>query len=372
MQPIADKYRICFRIFLFFLFLIANSTLLKSGNEVTIYDVAKALSLSPSTVSRALKDHPHIKKETKKKIIATASEMGYRHNKFASSLRQKHTNTIGVVVPRLNSYFMASVLAGIEEVTSEQGYGLIISQSQESWRKEISCVSTLFNSRVDGILVSLAFETKNLDHFNLLFNKDIPVIFFDRVADYHGCMSVVIDNYKAAYEATSHLLQQGCKKLAHLGGNLLRNVYSERLRGFRQALADKHAEFNEDFLFITDLSVQAGTEVAANILKMKSRPDGIFTANDTTAVSIIVELEKAGIKIPEEIAVVGFNNEPISQVVQPNLTTVNYPAREIGEIAATSLIGQFKNSQSSNLSTIVLKHNLIIRNSSIKQIPNNS
>jgi LacI family transcriptional regulator len=340
----------------------------KTSNEVTIYDIAKALNLSPSTVSRALKDHPHIRKETKKKIIATASGMGYRHNKFASSLRQKHTNTIGVVVPRLNSYFMASALAGIEKVTSEQGYGLIISQSQESWRKEISCVSTLFNSRVDGILVSLAFETKNFDHFNLLLDKDIPVIFFDRVADCHGCMNVVIDNYKAGYEAAAHLLDQGCKRIVHLGGNMLRNVYSERFRGFMQAHNDHNVEFDQDLLFITDMSDQAGIEVADMILKMKLRPDGIFTANDTTAVSVIVELEKAGIRIPEEILVVGFNNEPISQVVQPNLTTVDYPAREIGEIAATSLISQLENSQVFNLSTIVLKHNLIVRNSSIKQI----
>ena len=345
---------------------------MKSSNEVTIYDVAKALNLSPSTVSRALKDHPHIRKETKKKIIATAAEMGYRHNKFASSLRQKHTNTIGVVVPRLNSHFMASALAGIEKITSENGYGLIISQSQESWRKEISCVSTLFNSRVDGLIVSLAFETKNMDHFDILFNRDIPVIFFDRVADCHGCINVIIDNYKAGYEATSHMLQQGCKRIVHIGGNMLRNVYSERFRGFKQALYENNVEFDQNLLFITDMSEQAGIEVAGKLLKLRPRPDGIFTANDTIAVSVIVELEKAGIKIPEEIAVVGFNNEPISQVVKPNLTTVDYPAREIGEIAATSLIGQLKNSQSSNLSTIVLKHSLIIRDSSIKNNHQNS
>lgn len=345
---------------------------MKSGNEVTIYDVAKALNLSPSTVSRALKDHPHIRKETKKKIISTAAEMGYRHNKFASSLRQKHTNTIGVVVPRLNSYFMASVLAGIEKVTSENGYGLIISQSQESWRKEISCVSTLFNSRVDGLLVSLAFETKNLDHFNILFSKDIPVIFFDRVADCSGCIKVVIDNYKAAYEATTHLLQQGCKKIVHIGGNLLRNVYSERLRGFKQALTDNNTEFNEEYLFITDMSVQSGIEVAGKIYKMKPGPDGIFAANDTTAVAAIVELERRGVRIPDDIAVAGFNNEPVSQVVKPNLTTVDYPAREMGEIAASSLISLLKNTQQASLSTIVLKHSLLIRESSIKNKPDNT
>ncbi|MCX6332746.1 MAG: LacI family DNA-binding transcriptional regulator [Bacteroidia bacterium] len=345
---------------------------MKSSKEVTIYDVAKALKLSPSTVSRGLKNHPHIRKETRKKIQAAASEMGYRQNKFASNLRQKHTNTIGVVVPRLNSYFMATAIAGIEKVTSENGYGLIISQSQESWRKEISCISTLFNSRVDGLLVSLAYDTKNMNHFNILFNRDIPVVFFDRVADCHGCMSIIIDNYKAGYEATSHLVEQGCRRIAYLGGNMLRNVYSERFRGYRQALVDDNIEFDQSLIFVTDMSGQAGMETAQKILKMKSRPDGIFTANDTTAVSAIVELEKSGIKIPEEIAVAGFNNEPISQVVHPNLTTVDYPAREIGEIAATSLINKLKNSANADLSTIVLKHNLIVRDSSVRYNQNHS
>lgn len=341
-----------------------NEIKVKGSREVTIYDVAKALNISPSTVSRALKDHPHVRKETKKKVKAAAGEMGYQRNKFASNLRLKHTNTIGVVVPRLNSWFMATAIAGIEKVTSEHGYGLIISQSQESWRKEVSCISTLFNSRVDGLLVSLAYDTKNMDHFDILLKKDIPIVFFDRVADCHDCMSIIIDNYKAGYETTSHLIEQGCRRIFHLGGNMLRNVYSERLRGYKQALTDNKIEFDQDLVAVSDMSNQAGIDTAHKILKMKHRPDGIFTANDTTAAAIIVELEKAGIRIPEEIAVAGFNNEPVSQFIQPNLTTVDYPAYEIGEIAATSLINRIRNSQSASLSTIVLKHKLIARKSS--------
>jgi LacI family transcriptional regulator len=340
---------------------------MKANKEVTIYDVAKALNLSPSTVSRGLKNHPHIHKETRKKIHAAANEMGYRQNKFASNLRQKHTNTIGVVVPRLDSYFMATALSGIEKITAENDYGLIISQSQESWRKEISCVNTLFNSRVDGLLVSLAFDTKNMNHFNILLNKDIPVVFFDRVNDCNGCMSVIIDNYKAGYEATAHMIEQGCRRIVHLGGNIMRNVYSERFRGYRQALADNKIDFDPSLWFVSDMSVQAGIETARKILKMKPRPDGLFTSNDTTAVSAMVELEIAGVRIPEEIAVTGFNNEPLSRVIRPNLTTVDYPAREIGEMAASSLINKLKNSLKADLSSIVLKHNLIIRASSLKQ-----
>ena len=339
---------------------------MKSYKEVTIYDVAKVLNVSPSTVSRGLKNHPHIRKETKKNIIAMAKEMGYQQNKFASNLRQKHTNTIGVVVPKLDSYFMATVISGIEKITAQNGYGLIISQSQESWKKEISCISTLFNSRVDGLLVSLAFDTKNLEHFNILLNKDIPVVFFDRVTDCNGCISIVIDNYKAGYEATSHLIEQGCKRIVHIGGNLLRNVYSERFRGYKQALTDNKIEFEQNLIVICDMSGQASTDAAKKILKMLPRPDGIFTSNDTTAVATMVELERAGVIIPDEIAVVGFNNDPISQVIRPNLTTVDYPARQIGEIAATSLINKLKNSESANFSTIILKHDLICRQSSLR------
>ena len=204
---------------------------MKSNKEVRIYDLAKALNISPSTMSRGLKDHPHIRKETKKKIKAAAHEMGYQQNKFASNLRQKHTNTIGVVVPKLNNYFMATAIAGMEKVTNKHGYGLIISQSQESWKKEISCISTLFSSRVDGLLVSLAFDTKNMNHFNILFNKEIPVVFFDHVIDCPGFISIVIENYKAVYEATSHLIDQGCWWIMHFIGNLLRNVYSDRFLG---------------------------------------------------------------------------------------------------------------------------------------------
>jgi LacI family transcriptional regulator len=340
---------------------------MKTTKDVTIYDVAEALNISPSTVSRGLNDHPHIHKETKRKIMAAAKEMGYQQNKFASSLRKRRTETIGVVVPKLNSYFMATVISGVEKITNKHGYGLIISQSQESGKQEISCVSTLFDSRVDGMLISLAFDTKNLDHFNKLLNKDIPIVFFDRVADCHGCMSVIIDNYKAGYEVTSHLIEQGCKRIVHLGGNLLRNVYSERFRGYKQALHDNGIEFNQKLVFISDLTGQSGRDIIRKVFKMNFQPDGIFAANDTSAVATIVEMQEAGVKIPDDIAVAGFNNEPISQVIRPNLTTVDYPAREIGEIAATALIEKLNNLQSVNYSTIVLKHSLIIRQSSLRK-----
>ena len=339
-----------------------------SKKEITIYDLAKSLNLSPSTVSRGLNDHAYIKKETKKRILSTARKMGYQHNKFASNLRLNRTKTLGVIVPKLNSYFMATAIAGIEKITNQYGYDLIISSSQESGKKEISSVLTLYNSRVDGLMVSLSYDSKNIDPFKILFRKDIPVVFFDRVYEYSGCISIVIDNYKAGYEATSHLIAQGCKRIVHLGGNLLRNVYSERFRGYKQALEDYGIEFDQSLVVIGDLSEQSGTETAHRIMNMEKRPDGIFTANDTSAVATICELQQAGVNIPNDIAVVGFNNEPISRVVKPNLTTIHYPAMEVGEIAASTLINKLNNSQPASLSTIVLEHSLIIRASSLRKM----
>lgn len=340
---------------------------MSSSKEVTIYDIAEALNISPATVSRGLKDHPGIRKDTKKKILETARKMGYQHNTFASNLRRKRTNTIGLIVPRLNSYFMSTVIAGMEKVANENGYNVIISQSLESYKKEIASVNTMYNSRVDGLIVSLAADTQNSDHFEILLKKNIPLIFFDRVLEHPGCTTIVIDNQRAGYDATRHLLEQGCKRIVHIAGNLNRNVYSGRLEGYKQALNERNIPFDPALVITCSLSEQCGTDAARQVLNMNPLPDGIFTANDTSAVACIRELKEAGIKIPEQIAVVGFNNDPISRVIEPNLTTVNYPGQEMGEIAASTLINKLKKSNNSNLDTIVLRHELIVRPSSVKK-----
>jgi LacI family transcriptional regulator len=340
---------------------------MKDSGEITIYDIAKALNISPSTVSRALKDNPNIRKETKKKIFAAARDMGYQRNKFASDLRQKRTSTLGVIVPSLNSYFMTSVISGIEKVTNHYGYNLIISQSQETVKKEIDSVNTLFNSRVDGLLVSLAYDTKSLDHFNVLFKKNIPVIFFDRVSACNNCISVIIDNYQAGYDMTNHLISQGCRRIVHLGGIQTRNVYRDRFNGYKQALLDNDLPFDESLVIIGRLNDMVGSEILSRILSIDPLPDGIFASNDTSAVSAMCELKKAGIRVPEDIAIAGFNNDPISRYVEPDLSTVNYPGKEMGEIAAQTLINKLNNLQSTSLNTIVLSHSLMLRKSSQKE-----
>lgn len=339
---------------------------MRPAKEITIYDIAESLNLSSATVSRGLKDHPAIRKETKKRIVEKAKEMGYRHNHFASNLRRNRTNTIGVIVPRLNSYFMSSVIAGIEKVVNEAGYNLVISQSLESEKKEMASIRTMFNTRVDGLLVSLAYDTADDAHFKIILDKNIPLIFFDRVFDHPRCTSVVIDNFEAGYAMTTHLIGNGCKKIAHITADLKRNVYFERLRGYKQALTDNSIPHEEDLIFVNNLEEAACIEVVGAILKMDPMPDGIFCSNDSSAVVCIRELKRAGIHIPEQIAIGGFNNEPVSMVVEPNLTTVDYPGYQMGEVSASILIRRLSASGGADPGKVILPHELIIRQSSRK------
>ncbi len=333
--------------------------------DVTIYDIARLLKLSPATVSRALNDHPAINSNTKDMIASKAREMGYRSNLFASNLRRQRTNTIGVIVPRLDSYFMSTVLAGMEKVANATNYNLIISQSLESVKKEVANAKTMFDSRVDGLLVSLAADTENLDHFDTFFQKGIPVILFDRVVSQKNCTNIVIDNVQAGYEATSHLIGQGCRRIMHVTGNIKRNVYADRLKGYKLALLDHDLPGEEDLIRITDLTRQAGLDTAAHIAEMASPPDGLFVASDFCAVNCLSGLKQHGFSIPTGIAVVGFNNDPVSRVITPNLTTIHYPGQEMGEIAAQSLINHLNGLlRISTTNTILLNHELIVRESS--------
>ncbi|MEO5890004.1 MAG: LacI family DNA-binding transcriptional regulator [Ferruginibacter sp.] len=340
------------------------------AKEITIYDIARQLNISAATVSRGLKNNPAINKNTRKRIAEAASELGYRSNTFASSLRSKKTHTLGVIVPRLNSYFVASVLSGMEDVANKEGYNLIISQSLENVGKEVANAHTMYNKRVDGLLVSLAYDSENIDHLQPFFDKHIPVVFFDRTYPHSESTSILIDNFEAAYDITRHLLNQGCTRIMHLAGNTLRNVYADRLRGYKEALRDYKINFNEKLIYTSKLSEESGSEAAELILQMKSgdRPDGVFAANDTAAVHCMIRLKAAGVRIPDDIAFAGFNNDPISKVVEPNLTTVNYSGYNIGETAVMSLINHLTGvSGTKNTNTIVLRSDLIIRDSSLKK-----
>jgi LacI family transcriptional regulator len=342
---------------------------MSNEKEVTIYDIAKKLNISAATVSRGLQDHPGISKKTKKKIVDTVEAMGYRSNHFARNLRNQKTDTIGVIVPRLNSFFMSSVIAGMENVANKAGYNLIISQSSEQSGKEAASAKTMFNNRVDGLLVSLAYDTKDLQHFEAFLKKKVPVIFFDRVMEHNQCTSILIDNRKAAYEVTKHLIEQGCRRIVHITAPLQQNVYVDRFNGYKQALAEARIKFREEDVLIGNLSMEAGGEAAEKILKMKTKPDAVFVANDNCAVGCMLAIKKAGLQIPQDMAFAGFNNDPVSQVVDPNLTTINYPGYEMGEVAAGHLISFLNgDTHSHRTNTIILRSELLVRASSIRMM----
>lgn len=340
---------------------------MQKAKEVTIYDIAKKLNLSPATVSRGLQDHPAISKKTKKKIFDMVDEMGYRTNHFARNLRKQHTKTIGVLVHELNSNFITSVLAGIEKVTAEEGYDIIIAHSSESFSKEAANAKNLFDKRVDGLIASLAFDTTNLEHFKPFTDKGVPILFFDRVEQDGNNTVVIIDNAKCGYVATQHLIEQGCKRIAHITSSLKRNVYSQRYKGYKDALFDNGIDFDESLLIVGDLSEKSGIDSAMKILKMKPMPDGAFITNDFVAAVCMRTLKEHGVSIPDDIAIVGFNNDAIGHLIEPQLTTINYPGNDVGEIAARNLINHLKGiSNIHQTNTIIVRSDLIIRKSSIK------
>lgn len=336
--------------------------------EITIYDVAKKLNISAATVSRGLKDHPGISKKTKKKIFDMVAELGYRSNHFARNLRQQQTHTIGVIVHELNSSFITSVLAGIEKVATEEKYDLIITHSSESAVKEAANAKNLFHKRVDGLIASLSFDTTEMDHFKPFIEKGVPVLFFDRVEQDGNNTVVIIDNAKCGYMATRHLIEQGCKRIAHVTSSLKRNVYSQRFKGYRDALFDHGIDYDASLLHVNDLSEKAGIESALQLLKMKPFPDGVFITNDFVAAVCMRTLKEHGISIPEDIAVVGFNNDMIGKLIEPALTTINYPGMDMGEIAARNLINHLKGiSDMHRTNTIIVRSELIVRKSSLKK-----
>lgn len=335
-----------------------------TNKEVTIYDIAAKLDISSATVSRALQGNPLVKEKTRKLVSDMAAKMGYRQNRFASSLRNKKTFVIGVVVQRINSNFIASVISGIEKVANNEGYNIVISQSEEKTDKEIANVKTMFNNRVDGLLASLALDTENIGHFEPFFKRNIPVVFFDRVVQHKNSTTVMIDNRSAAYNITKHLIQEGCRRIVHITANSKTNVYADRLAGYKHALNDYGIDFKKDYILFSKLTQEAGAEAAKQILEMNPLPDGVFVANDICAASCMSILKKAGIRIPQDIAFAGFNNDPVSTIVEPNLTTINYPAYEIGEVAARSMIQYLKGTGLNSTDSIILKSELIIRESS--------
>lgn len=339
-----------------------------SGKVVTIYDIAAELGLSTSTVSRSLNNSNDVNKKTLKRVLDASCKMGYTSNLLASGLRNRRSNTIGVIIPRLNSAFMSGAIAGIENIINQAGYNLVISQSLENVDKEVSCTESMLSNRVAGLIVSLAGDIGSADHFESFEKHGVPVVFFDRVYDNEKYLNIQIDNFKAAYTITDHLAKQGCREIIHITANRLHTVYQHRVNGYLSALENNDIAFNEKMLIKCDLSDAAGKTVAKQILSMRSRPDGIFSANDVCAIGCLTELKKSGISIPEDIAVAGFNDDPDCCLIEPNLTTIGYDAFGMGELSARVMLEQLSDSFAIPARySVFMPYHVIIRESTKKE-----
>lgn len=340
---------------------------MKIKKDITIYDIAKKLGLASSTISRGLQNNPAINIQTRKKIQNTAKELGYQRNPFASNLRKQQTNTIGVIVHELNSNFITSVLYGIEKIITEAGYNLIIAHSNESFEKEAANADNLFHKRVDGVIASLSLSTKGLDHFRKFEERGIPIIFFDRVEEKLEGTKVIIDNYYSGLKATQHLIDQGSRRIVLITSNLNRNVYFERWRGYKEALDLNKIAYDPSLVFVKDLSKTYVEDSANTILQMKEMPDGAFITNDFLAAVFMRKMKENGVRVPEDMTIIGFNNDPISTLVEPALSTIDYPGQDMGEIAARNIVEHLQGkSHIKNTNTIVVRSELIIRNSSLR------
>jgi LacI family transcriptional regulator len=341
-------------------------------NQVTIKDIARELGISPSTVSRALKDHPDISPETKKAVSELAEKLNYQPNVVALSLRQSKTNTIGVVIPELVHFFFSTVISGIEDVAQKAGYNIIITQSNESFQREGSNMKTLFNSRVDGMLISMSRETNTFDHIESMLAKGVSIVFFDRVYDNKNASKIVVDDFSGAKEATLHLIEQGCKRIAHMEGPPNLGITKQRLEGYLEALTEKNIPVDKSLIISCPQgTIEEGKAATEKLLAMSKPPDGIFSTNDPAAMGCMQAIKAKGLKIPQDIAVVGFSNWMFCSLMDPPLSSVDQPGFEMGQEAAKLLIRQIevksKEDQEPQPETKLLKTRLIVRESSLKK-----
>jgi DNA-binding LacI/PurR family transcriptional regulator len=333
-----------------------------TSNHTTIIDIAQKLGISPSTVSRALHNHPGVKKETKELVKTVANELRYIPNPIAQSLKSNKTTTIGVIVPVIKHDFFSLAISGIEEVAYHSGYTIIVCQSNESYEREVLNTSVLMHHRVAGVVVSISQSTKSGEHFQDLLRRKIPLVFFDRVYDEIKASKVVIDDYKSAYDAVTYLINKGYKKIAHFAGPKGVGIYEKRLKGYVDAIKEHQIPFNDGLILQAGLDAKNGYDAMDLLFKANMIPDAVFTVNDPVALGACKRVKESGLKIPEDVAAIGFSNNIISSVVDPPLTTVDQFPFEMGKKAAEILILTIEDN-TIEPKTIVMDTKLIVRES---------
>lgn len=336
---------------------------MKKGHQVTMKEIAKKLGVSVSTISRALQDSPELHPDTKKRIVAMAKEMNYQPNLLAQSLRISRTKTLGVIVPEITSHFFASCISGIQDKANARGYNVMICQSNESIQTEIANIKTLVSSQVDALLISLSRETNHYEHLEELYQREIPFVLFDRVQEEMPVTKVTFNDQNGAYQVTKHLIDMGCKRVMYVSGPEDLYISKKRKEGYLQALKESGIATDPELIKVTDLTQEQNVQTAQEIIDMDPRPDGVFCMIDPLAVDVLTHWKSQGIKIPKDMALAGFTNNPTSAVVEPPLTTVSQPGYEMGKLAVSHLLDQLEGIASDEPISIVLDTTLVPRKS---------
>jgi LacI family transcriptional regulator len=338
--------------------------------QATIIDIAKELNVSSSTVSRALKDYPGISDETKRKVKEVAEKLNYRPNAIALSLRKSKSFTIGVIIPEVVHFFFSTVISGIEEVAFANGYNVILCQTNEKLSRERSSIETMLSNQIDGLLVSFSKETQDFSHFKKLMDLNFPVVFFDRVPELDNAVNVTVNDFQGAFEAVTHLIKQGYKRIVHLAGPSNLNISKQRKEGYLKALRNAGIPIDEKLI----VECPAGTETESFMImnniytQSEIKPDAVFAHHDIVAAGAMMALKKLGLSIPEDVGVVGFSNWQFSSMIDPPLTTVSQPGFQIGEKSAKLLLEMIDNRKDSSwhASNFILETELLIRKSSVR------
>ena len=335
-------------------------------SRTTITEIANELGVSPSTVSRALNNNPAISDKTRKAVVKLAQKLNYQPNLLALNLLKKKTNTIGVIIPEITSYFFSSIINGIQDLVNPLGINIIIGQSNESYEEEKNIVQTFASIRVDGFLISPSSETKRFDHLETLVNNNIPLVIFDRDCEGIKIDKVFVDEYKGAFQAVEYLIQTGCRRIAHIAGSMTLSTARHRLLAYKDALKQHNLLIREEYIVESNgFAPEHGIDPTKQLLALSNPPDAIFAINDGVAIGAMYVIKEAGIVIPDEISIIGFDDDPHSCYFKPSLSTVWQPTYEMGMLSARILMKRINNNN--DLSKIRIESlfpELIVRGSS--------